>query len=127
VRFQQHCASNTAAAAGLLCAAPAFPLASSVPAETAFKAGFELPATASQGFVTVRVPFSTFSVDTSEYTGRCDTTDPNGLHHHCCSAAHPEVCPTAAHLRSLTGVSVWAEGVAGDFELELARIEAGPP
>ena len=90
-----------------------------------------LPPSASSEYVTVRVPFSTFSVDTSEYTGRCDTTDPGyygrpGLHHHCCSAAHPEVCPAAAHLSSLTGVQVWAEGVEGDFELEIATIQAGP-
>ena len=92
----------------------------------AFKAAFTLPAEARGEFVTVRVPFSDFSVDTSEYTGRCDTTDPNGLHHHCCSAAHPEVCPMPDHLRSLRGMQLWAEGVEGAFELEIRSIEAGP-
>ena len=68
----------------------------------AFKAGFVLPAAAldsGDDWVDVRVPFSAFSVDTSEYTGRCDTTDPGGGTHHCCSAQHPEVCPQAQHLQ----------------------------
>ena len=78
------------------------------------------------GFVTVRVPFAAFSLDTSEYTGRCDTTDPTGQHHHCCTAAHPEVCPAAEHLRSLHGLQLWAEGVEGDFALAVRSIAAGP-
>lgn len=92
----------------------------------AFKAAFQLPALASSDFVTVRVPFSAFSVDTSEFTGRCDTTDPTGLHHHCCSTDHPEVCPQSEHLKALTGLQVWAEGIEGDFELEIREIKAGP-
>ena len=92
----------------------------------AFKAGFALPAAAADGWVDVRVPFSSFSYDTSEYTGRCDTTDPNGLHHHCCSAAHPEVCPGANHLASMRSLQLWAEGVEGDFSLEVQSISAGP-
>lgn len=92
----------------------------------AFKAGFELPPSARAEFVRVRVPFSDFSVDTSEYTGRCDTTDPTGVHHHCCTAAHPEVCVAAHHLRTLTAMQVWAEGVEGAFSLQIRSIEAGP-
>merc|ERR1719331_1422109 len=47
---------------------------------------------------TVAVPFENFSNDWSQYTGRCDTTDPNGKKHKCCSAEHPEVCPTKGNL-----------------------------
>ena len=90
-----------------------------------FKADLALPAAAAAGFVQVRVPFDAFSVDWSEYTGRCDTTDPTGTQHVCCSAKHPEVCPRAAHLGAITGMSVWAEGVEGDFDLELREIAAG--
>ena len=81
---------------------------------------------ADEGFVTVRVPFAAFSLDTSEYTGRCDTTDPTGQRHHCCTEAHPEVCPAAEHLRSLHGLQLWAEGVEGDFSLDVRSIAAGP-
>ena len=78
----------------------------------AFKAGFALPAAAldsghsGDGWVDVRVPFSAFSVDTSEYTGRCDTTDPGGGTHRCCSAQHPEVCPQEEHLASLRSLQL---------------------
>ena len=93
----------------------------------AFKAALSLPSAAPAGeLVTVRVPWDNFSSDHSEYTGRCDTKDPGGLQHHCCSAAHPENCPTAANLASIVGMSVWAEGVEGNFDLELHSIAAGP-
>tara|TARA_B110000046_G_C12758258_1_gene299719 strand:+ start:154 stop:591 length:438 start_codon:yes stop_codon:yes gene_type:complete len=91
----------------------------------AFKAGVTLPGTAAAEFVTVRIPWEAFSSDHSEYTGRCDTQDPGGLQHHCCSREHPENCPTAAHLAHIDGISVWAEGVEGHFEVELQSIEAG--
>jgi len=95
--------------------------------ERSFKAGFTLPEEAARGFVTVRVPWSSFSVDWSEYTGECNTVDPIvGTHHHCCSATHPDVCPTAAHLRAINGIGLWAEGVEGDFELVVQNISAGP-
>ena len=88
-----------------------------------FKASFEaLPG----GTTRVRVPFSDFSVDWSEFTGRCDTKDPTGEQHVCCSAAHPEVCPTAQHLSSITSLEVWAEGIEGQFQLDLQQISAGP-
>ena len=74
----------------------------------------------------MRVPFSAFSVDTSEYTGRCDTTDPDGGTHRCCSAEQPEVCPHAEHLASLRSLELWAEGVEGPFSLEVRSIAAGP-
>jgi len=89
-----------------------------------FKAGFKVPG---KGRTVVRVPFSSFSVDWSDYTGRCDTKDPrDGFQHHCCSAEHPEVCPGAEHLAEITGLELWAEGVAGDFDIKIASIAAGP-
>ena len=96
---------------------------------TSAPAASSLPATApagGDGWVDVRVPFSAFSVDTSEYTGRCDTTDPGGGTHRCCSAEHPEVCPRAEHLASLRSLQLWAEGVEGAFSLEVRSIAAGP-
>jgi len=90
------------------------------------KANFQLPAAAADAFVTVKIPFSSFSVDWSDYTGDCDTKDPNGYQHVCCDAEHPGVCPQAHHLANIESFEVWAEGVEGDFELELQSIAAGP-
>jgi len=87
-----------------------------------FKAGFTVSGTEWQ---TVKIPFSAFSYDWSDYTGRCDTKDPrNGTQHVCCSAEHPEVCPTSDSLSAITSVAVWAEGVAGDFHIEIKSIGA---
>merc|ERR1719182_70878 len=74
---------------------------------------------------TVAVPFEKFSNDWSQYTGRCDTTDPNGKKHKCCSAEHPEVCPTKSNLKHISQLGIWAEGVAGKFHLEVKWIRAG--
>mmetsp|Transcript_62500 Transcript_62500/g.104003 ORF Transcript_62500/g.104003 Transcript_62500/m.104003 type:complete len:284 (+) Transcript_62500:29-880(+) len=90
------------------------------------KADFELPAGAATDFVTVKIPFSSFSVDWSDYTGECDTKDPGGYQHLCCDTEHPEVCPQAHHLAKIESFAMWAEGVAGDFELEIKEIAAGP-
>ena len=49
-----------------------------------FKADFTLPASAAADFDTVKIPFSDFSVDWSDYTGECDTKD-HGEQHVCCS------------------------------------------
>lgn len=87
-----------------------------------FKADFEVQGTEWQ---VVSVPFNTFSYDWSDFTGECDTKDPDGKEHVCCSAAHPEVCPTAKFLRRITAVAVWAEGTAGNFHLEVQWIGAG--
>jgi len=89
-----------------------------------FKANFMSPTSAD--FTEVRIPWSSFSLDWSEYTGDCDTKDPTGKQHHCCSSAHREVCPQAQHLAQLTGFEVWAEGVEGDFQLDLLTIVARP-
>ena len=94
-----------------------------------FKANFSIgeSSTAHAGdWTTVKVPFATFSVDWSEFTGNCNTKDPTGEQHLCCSAAHPEVCPQDYHLRQLTGFEVWAEGVEGQFAIDVKSIAAGP-
>merc|ERR1711990_93960 len=89
-----------------------------------FKANFNVTGTDWQ---TVSIPFNHFSSDWSDFTGRCDTKDPNGGKQHvCCSSEHPEVCPAAKHLRQITSLAVWAEGVAGDFHIEVKSIAAGP-
>lgn len=89
-----------------------------------FKAGFKVSGTER---TTVKVPFSSFSVDWSDFTGRCDTKDPgSGFQHSCCGAEHPEVCPTAQHLAQITGLELWAEGIEGDFDLKVFSIGAGP-
>ena len=90
------------------------------------KADFVVPPTEGDDFATVKVPFNKFSVDWSDYTGECDTKDPTGEQHVCCSAANPEVCPTAQHLATVTSLGVWAEGVEGDFHIEIQSIGAGP-
>merc|ERR1711871_47631 len=91
-----------------------------------FKAGFSLKGSDWQ---TVRIPFSSFSWDWSDFTGRCDTKDPSafgrpGAQHHCCTKDHPEVCPKAKFLKAIDMVAIWAEGVAGDFHIEIKSIAA---
>ena len=81
---------------------------------------------AGQAFQTVKIPFNHFSIDWSAFTGECDTVDPNGERHVCCSKEHPEVCPTAENLKQIKFLSIWAEGVAGAFHLEIQSIGAGP-
>lgn len=88
-----------------------------------FKAPFTAAATTD--VQTVTVPFSTFSYDWSPYTGECDTLDPTGVQHHCCSADDDyKYCPTADYLGSITGFEVWAEGIEGDFHIEVLEIAA---
>jgi hypothetical protein len=89
-----------------------------------FKADFVVPP--GTDFTTVKVPFDSFSVDWSDYTGRCDTKDPTGEQHVCCSETHPEVCPQAHHLAQLTSFEIWSEGVEGNVTIELKSISAGP-
>jgi len=88
-----------------------------------FKGDFEVDGADWQ---VVSMPFNSFSYDWSDFTGECSTTDPNGDKHKCCSKVHPEVCPTATFLSKITALSVWAEGVAGDFQIEVQWIGAGP-
>lgn len=87
-----------------------------------FKAPFEFSGT---DFEVVEVEFGSFSWDWSSYTGACDTKDPTGTQHHCCSAAEPKYCPNADYLSTVTHLEVWAEGAEGDFHLEIDWIGAG--
>jgi hypothetical protein len=89
---------------------------------SSFKANFVL---SSSDWELVKIPFHRFSIDWSEYTGECSTKDPTGEQHHCCTSEHPEVCPTAAHLRDIESLEVWAEGVEGSFGLQVMWIGAG--
>ena len=89
-----------------------------------FKADFNVTGTTA-AFETVTVPFNSFSIDWSDFTGECGGTDPNGEKHFCCTSEHPEVCPQAHHLKDITGLELWAEGVEGLFHLEVESIGAG--
>ena len=91
------------------------------PTGGSFKAPFALDGPAAQ---VVSVPFDQFSYDWSPYTGACDTLDPTGVQHHCCTAEEPQYCPTADYLAKITDVEVWAEGTEGDFHLEIYWIGA---
>lgn len=91
-----------------------------------FKAGFTVKGSDWQ---VVSVPFPEFSYDWSPFTGNCDTKDPTGQQHHCCATANsttggPAYCPTKAFLSTITNMEVWAEGVEGDFHLEVKWIGA---
>lgn len=61
------------------------------------------------------VPFKAFSNKWSSATGEPRVR---------CSAAHPEVCPHAVSLMDIGSVGIWAEGVAGEFHVELHSIGA---
>merc|ERR1711907_669911 len=89
-----------------------------------FKSDFKVEGTDWQ---VVNVPFDSFSYDWSDFTGECDTKDPTGQQHVCCSAVHPEVCPKAHYLSEITSLAVWAEGAAGKFHIEVQWIGAGTP
>jgi hypothetical protein len=73
----------------------------------------------------VEIPMNHFSYDWSGFTGGCDTKDPNGQQHHCCTKEHPEVCPKASYLEQITDLEIWAEGEVGSYHLELDWIAAG--
>ena len=45
----------------------------------------------------------------ADFTGECDTKDPDGFQHSCC-ADLPSVCPDAPGLSNINGLSIWAEG-----------------
>lgn len=81
----------------------------------------------------VQVPLGNFSRDTSDYTGRCDTKDPRtgGKQHYCCSQSpltpsKDEVCVESKYLSDINSLAIWAEGVEGDFDLEIEWIGANP-
>lgn len=97
----------------------------------AYKTEFFLADT--QDWQTVEVSLGNFSRDTSDYTGRCDTQDPSGkkTQHYCCSKSplepsKDEVCVEDQYLSQINNLAVWAEGVEGDFDLEIEYIGAKP-
>jgi len=111
-------------------AAPGIPK-TSIYGGSSYKAGFNLTG---GDWQLVEVPLTQFSYDWSGYTGRCDTKDPAGMfsrgtQHYCCSKSglepsKPEVCVDTKFLSIINSVEVWAEGVEGDFNLEIDWIGA---
>merc|ERR1712176_119169 len=106
-------------------AAPGIPK-TSIYGGASYKAGFNLTG---GDWQIVEVPLTQFSYDWSGYTGRCDTKDPDGVlsrgkQHYCCSKSglepsKPDVCVDTKFLSTIDSLEVWAEGVAGDFNLEI--------
>merc|ERR1712232_884940 len=111
-------------------AAPGIPK-TSIYGGSSYKAGFTL---SGSDWQVVEVPFTQFSYDWSGYTGRCDTKDPagfasKGVQHYCCDKSglepsKPEVCVDSKYLSTIDSVEVWAEGVKGDFSIEIDWIGA---
>lgn len=77
-----------------------------------FKADFSVPA--GGGFTSVRIPFASFSDKWSPATGE---------HTSECSS-DKTVCPTAATLKGIKRIEVWAEGANGKAHLEVQSIYA---
>ncbi len=91
-----------------------------------FKANFNLTSAKSASeWTVVNIPLTSFSNDWSPYTGDCDTKDPTGTQHHCCSADHPEVCAKSDDLKHIEQVGIWSEGHEGDFHLEVLAVGVG--
>merc|ERR1711953_1104652 len=99
---------------------------------SSYKADFALAPTTD--WQVVDVPLTQFSYDWSGYTGRCDTKDPAsfgraGQQHYCCDKSglepsKPEVCVDSKYLNIINEVDVWAEGVEGDFNIQIDYISA---
>mmetsp|Transcript_13268 Transcript_13268/g.17716 ORF Transcript_13268/g.17716 Transcript_13268/m.17716 type:complete len:216 (-) Transcript_13268:84-731(-) len=79
---------------------------------------------ATSDWTTVTLNFNQFSSDWSDYTGDCDTKDPDGYQHVCCSEENAQVCPDATRLARIDALSLWAEGTEGAFHLEILSINA---
>merc|ERR1711957_1038833 len=73
---------------------------------SSYKASFELPR--GDDFADVFLPWSAFSNKWSPSTGEHTA----------------EVPPTAASLRSIAQLQIWTEGVAGEFDLQIASVIA---
>jgi len=111
-------------------AAPGIPK-TSIFGGSSYKAGFNLTG---GDWQVVEIPLTRFSYDWSGYTGRCDTKDPDsmfskGPQHYCCSKSglspsKPEVCVDAKYLSKINSLEVWAEGVQGNFNIEVDWIGA---
>lgn len=115
-------------------AAPGIPK-TSIFGGSSYKAGFTLADTTD--WQVVDVPLTQFSYDWSGYTGRCDTKDPgslgrDGQQHYCCDKSglepsKPEVCVEDKYLSTINDLEVWAEGVEGDFNLQIDYIGTKSP
>jgi hypothetical protein len=111
-------------------AAPGIPK-TSLYGGSSYKAGFNLTG---GDWQLVEVPLTDFSYDWSGYTGRCDTKDPAsafsaGKQHYCCDKSglqpsKPDVCVDKKFLSKIDSVEVWAEGIHGDFNIEISWIGA---
>ena len=73
-----------------------------------------------------RQRLTAFSSDWSDFTGECNTKDPDGYQHLCCDASSgmpwQEPCPTTKGLESIIGLSVWSDGVLGNFSISIRSI-----
>ena len=87
-----------------------------------YKANFTVPS--GTGWQTVKIPFAKMSSDWSDFTGNCFTKDPDGYQHRCCSPENKDVCPNAKSLSLVDGFTIWSEGVAGDFLLQVESVVA---
>lgn len=85
---------------------------------------FKVPASLNGEWRSAFLPFSSFSYDHSDYTGKCDTVDPDGYQHRCCSDAAPEVCPNSTQLETIDAFVINAEGVEGKFQMDIKEIVA---
>ena len=75
----------------------------------------------------VYLPMSGFSSDWSDFTGDCSTKDPNGYQHKCCPSGGLDsdpVCPAKKTLAKVDGITIWSEGVGGNFALKIYEIAA---
>jgi len=79
------------------------------------KADINIPV--SSDFIEVSVPFTEFSNNWSAYTGEAKVK----------CADDKSVCLTEHNLSHITQIGLWAEGVEGDFHMEIESIYAGVP
>jgi len=96
------------------------------PKDGSYKADFAL---SGEDWQVIEVPLSQFSYDWSSFTGRCDSKDPGsfgaeGPQHKCCSdsgiePSSADVCVESQYLSIIRDVEIWAEGVEGEFNLEI--------
>jgi len=77
---------------------------------------FDIPASSTDEFVEVRIPFNTFSDKWSPATGEQTTT----------CADDSDVCLELKDLTALKRLEVWAEGANGKVALDIKSIRASP-
>lgn len=88
-----------------------------------YKSKLIIPADANGDWLTVPIKMSEFSWDWSDFSGDCDTKDPDGFQHQCCSDS-ADRCPSVDTLSGIRSFNIWAEGVVGDFYLEIKEVVA---